>query len=166
MPWSTGELEEFGAKLCLSEEPVELADGVVATGTVPRETSFELPDRRFRAIRNGEMVVDGMPDDQSVVVTSSEGPVLIAGCAHSGIVNTLRYAAKLVGSERFHAIVGGLHLRDADDETIERVCDELERRKVQIVAACHCTGIRAIAAFVRRFGDRFVQNTAGTRLEF
>jgi 7,8-dihydropterin-6-yl-methyl-4-(beta-D-ribofuranosyl)aminobenzene 5'-phosphate synthase len=91
---------------------------------------------------------------------------VITGCGHAGVVNTVRYAQRLTGEERVHAVIGGFHLVGLLFEPIiEPTCDALAELDPDVLVPCHCTGWHATTEIARRFPEAFIQNTVGTRFE-
>ncbi len=153
------------SRVCLSREPVELAPGVLLTGQIPRTSGFEDTGGPFYLDPEGREP-DPILDDQALVVTGDAGNVLVAGCAHSGIVNTLAHAAAVVGDGRFVAVLGGMHLASASRERLSRTVLALKEMDVARVGPAHCTGEAACSMLAGEFGDRFLHCAAGTVLEF
>jgi len=165
MPNPRAELEAAGARVQTFEGPTELVPGVLASGAVPRVTDFEPVSPRFKVRENGSFAPDLLPDDQFLVVESAAGPVVVLGCAHSGLINTLLYAAELARTRHFAAVVGGTHLVDADEVRLERTATELRQFDIDCLAACHCTGFRGQVALWQAFGERFRVVNTGDVLE-
>ncbi len=168
-PWQEDvqEWEQAGAEIVYVEEPYELAPGCLATGPVPRRTDFEkgMPIAYYR--RDGELVHDPINDDQAIVINiEGRGLVIIAGCAHSGIVNTVVYAQEISGVEEVWAVLGGFHLGDATPEKIERTIADLKAIGPRLVMPAHCTGFAATRRFAAEMASEFVLNAVGTRLTF
>ena len=107
-------------------------------------------------------------DDQALVANvRGKGLVVLTGCGHSGIVNILRYAQKLTGQERIHAVVGGFHLSGPlFEKVVAPTCQALEEFSVDHLVPSHCTGWRATHEIAARFPEAFIQNSVGTRFEF
>lgn len=131
-------------------EPVEILPDVWATGVVPRRNDFEDAGGPFFLDERGERP-DTIPDDQSLVILTPSGPVLLAGCAHAGIVNTMDHAADALRLRDFHAVIGGMHLVHANGTRLRRTLDALAARGVRTVAPGHCTGPAASAALAAAF---------------
>lgn len=130
--------------------PVEVIKGVFATGPVPRRNPLEDTGGKF--FLDAELKQpDTIEDDQALWVENGAGPVVISGCAHSGIVNTLDYIMSLTGAGHVHALLGGMHLGTASDERIAWTLDELRRFSPRRMAAMHCTGQKAAAALWAAF---------------
>ncbi len=160
--------EASGARLCLSAEPYELGPGCWTTGTVPRR-SFEQAGRSAaRLYREGDTFLpDDLEDDQAIVIhVRGKGLLILAGCAHAGIVNTVRHAQEISGMERVWAILGGFHLATADEAEVERTIDAIEEIEPQLVCPSHCTGFRATCRFAERMPQAFVRGVVGTKFLF
>ena len=166
IPESRQILEQEGASFCLYEDPVEVIPGITLTGRIPRVTDFEKVSSRFRIGSEGNLQQDMLWDDQALIVETEEGPVVVLGCAHAGLINTLLYAKELVGGRCLGGVIGGTHLVDADPVRLERTVDALKQFDIGRIAPCHCTGFRGQVALWESFGERFVLNMAGDRLEF
>jgi 7,8-dihydropterin-6-yl-methyl-4-(beta-D-ribofuranosyl)aminobenzene 5'-phosphate synthase len=110
------------------------------------------------------MVVDELEDDLAVVVeVKGKGLVVIAGCAHAGIVNTVRHALDLTGARRLYALIGGFHLGGADvSEVVDPTVEAIRRWAPEVVVPMHCTGRAAVQRFEAVFGDAFESSSVGT----
>jgi 7,8-dihydropterin-6-yl-methyl-4-(beta-D-ribofuranosyl)aminobenzene 5'-phosphate synthase len=113
---------------------------------------------------NGQLRSDKVIDDLSLIIDADFGLVVITGCAHRGIINTLRHAQKLTGKELVYAVIGGTHLLRSSDERLELTIAELREMGIQKLGVSHCTGFAASARLAQEFGDIFFLNNAGTRL--
>jgi len=162
------EWQAAGAEIIQSEGPYRLGPGCWTTGTVPRR-SFESAGRSGgRFYREGSAFLpDGLEDDQAIVINvAGKGLVIVAGCAHSGIVNTVLQAREISGVDRIHAILGGFHLAPAKDDEIQRTIDEIQKMAPAMVVPTHCTGFRATAAFAERMPEQFELGLVGTTYLF
>jgi 7,8-dihydropterin-6-yl-methyl-4-(beta-D-ribofuranosyl)aminobenzene 5'-phosphate synthase len=167
---SRGALEGAGFEIVEQQQPSFLLDGsLLVTGEVDRTTEFETGFAGHQALRDGHWEADPLIlDDQALVAhLRGRGLVVITGCAHSGIVNILRYVQKLTGAPHLHAVVGGFHLNGPRFEPlIAPTCDALAEMGPDYLVPCHCTGWKAIHALAARFPGAFIQNSVGTRFEF
>ncbi len=159
-------LKGKGAKIIESEGPVSVANSTVGvTGQVERTTSFEkgLPNAMME--KDGQVVPDPILDDQAVVINlKNRGLVIVAGCSHSGIINTLLYAQKITGVNSVYAVFGGFHLSGAFFESIiEDTINELKRINPSVLVPMHCTGWKAIHRFEDEFSDAFILNSVGSK---
>jgi len=100
-----------------------------------------------------------------VMNLKAKGLVVISGCSHTGIVNTVRYAKKLTGVEKVHAVLGGFHLSGAFYEKIlGQTIDQLKALSPAVVVPMHCTGRKAMDQFAREFPSSFVLNSVGSKI--
>jgi 7,8-dihydropterin-6-yl-methyl-4-(beta-D-ribofuranosyl)aminobenzene 5'-phosphate synthase len=159
------DLLERNFELSCVSAPTRVGPGVYVTGEIPRRTGFEQEDGSFFLDENCAHP-DRLKDDQALYLESPRGTVVVLGCAHSGVVNTLDYISKLTHRAPIHAVLGGMHLLHATQERIDRTADALIRYRVEVVAPCHCTGAPAISRLRERLGDRVVECGAGTIFEF
>jgi 7,8-dihydropterin-6-yl-methyl-4-(beta-D-ribofuranosyl)aminobenzene 5'-phosphate synthase len=155
-----------GATVRLQSDVQEITNGLIATGPIPRVTYFEKNDPHFWVKADGRWELDQFEDEQALVARTSEGLVVMLGCAHAGVINTLRHAAKLTGDERIRALVGGLHLASASLERTENTVAALRQMNVGQVVPCHCSGFAARVHLHAAFRKRFVNGTVGLSLAF
>ena len=134
------------------EGPQQILPGVWLTGPVPRVH----PERNWSGrgkVRAPEgLVEDTIPEDQSLVFDTDRGLVILSGCGHAGIVNTVDYARKIVRAAPIHAVVGGLHLYALDDERLGWTADQLKASGLENLLGAHCTGIEAVFRIRERAG--------------
>jgi 7,8-dihydropterin-6-yl-methyl-4-(beta-D-ribofuranosyl)aminobenzene 5'-phosphate synthase len=161
------ELAQKNVEIVESDTPTLTAgDMVMVSGTVERITTFEKGMPNALVEIDGDVVQDPIIDDQAIVINLNEkGLVVISGCAHAGIVNTVKYAQKVTGEQSIHAILGGFHLSGPffakiHDETIE----ELKKFEPEVVMPMHCTGWQATQRFQKEFVSNFVLNSVGSKM--
>ena len=155
IPFLREYLEMLGANFRLDAGFREIADGVFLTGEVPRKTSFEKGDKDLLVPMGKTFVQDPILDDQSLVIRTKKGLVVVFGCAHSGMINILHHAREKTGEERVHAVLGGTHLGFLTQEQLEASIQELKAMNPDVVAVSHCTGMRAACRLMQEFGERF-----------
>jgi 7,8-dihydropterin-6-yl-methyl-4-(beta-D-ribofuranosyl)aminobenzene 5'-phosphate synthase len=160
-PDSRRRLSSLGATFMLSAEPQEIAPGVITTGVIPRTADFEHVPAHFMIKRGGRLARDSFDDEQAVVVRTRRGLVLIAGCAHRGLINTIRRAIELTGDGRVCAVIGGTHLAAADPPQVERTVRELRALDIGRLVACHCTGFGPSAELNSALGEDFSPGGVG-----
>jgi 7,8-dihydropterin-6-yl-methyl-4-(beta-D-ribofuranosyl)aminobenzene 5'-phosphate synthase len=136
--------EASGGSFVEHDGPVELAPGVWLTGPVPRKH----PERNWsgsgKIVTGDRLVEDTLPEDQSLVIDTEKGLVVVSGCGHAGIINTLDYAREKIRAAPVYAAIGGFHLFSADDRTIRWTAGELKRMRLANFVGAHCTGIEAV----------------------
>ena len=139
--------EKLGGTFIERAEPFEIRPGVWLTGPVPRIH----PERNYgRGGKVGEVqspdgpIEDDIPESQSLVVETRRGLVVMSGCGHAGIINTIDYAREIVGPAPVHAVLGGFHLMEAADDRLAWTSEKLRERAVENLIGAHCTGIEAL----------------------
>jgi 7,8-dihydropterin-6-yl-methyl-4-(beta-D-ribofuranosyl)aminobenzene 5'-phosphate synthase len=136
--------EALGGRVTEYDHPVELAPGLWLTGPVPRK----YPERNWSPgveVRLADQwVADNIPEDMSLVADTDQGLVVLSGCGHAGIANTLEYARTVVRPAPIHAVAGGFHLYALDDEKLAWTAAKLREFGVQNLLGAHCTGIEAV----------------------
>jgi len=137
-------LEPLGGRLLATRESAEPIPGFFTTGEIPRTVPFETPEASLFADA-GLKTPDLVPDDQALFFESSEGTVVILGCAHSGVINTLEHVAALTGGKPVCALMGGMHLLRADAARVKGTIEALRGLNLKILAPAHCTGLLATA---------------------
>jgi 7,8-dihydropterin-6-yl-methyl-4-(beta-D-ribofuranosyl)aminobenzene 5'-phosphate synthase len=166
-------IADLSGKLVLHSEPVEIGPGLIATGAIPREESFEQPNLDLAApnaliqIADGKMIADTVPDDQALVVeVGQDGIVVIVGCSHAGIVNSVRYAMKVTGKQRVRGVFGGFHLGfpGTPESKTERTIEALRDLEVELLCPMHCTGMAATMELARAFPETFLLNCVGAQV--
>ena len=157
-------LESLGARFNLSREPVKLTDCIMTTGEIPMVNDYETVDKHLLVKDDGELKPDSLNDDLALIIDTDFGLVVILGCAHRGIVNTLQHARKLTDKDLIYAAIGGTHLVHVSEGRLEKTAAALLEVGVQYLGASHCTGFKASAYLAQAFGERFFLNNSGTRL--
>ena len=165
IPYHREYLEFSGARFILKIGFYELEEGIFLTGEVPRNTLFEKADPRLFAKVEGKWVPDEFLDDQSLVLDTPKGLVIVFGCAHSGIINTINHVLEKTGKEKICALLGGTHLQFLTLEQLEESIEAIKRLAVQHIGVSHCTGMRASMRFAQEFGDRFFFGHVGAVFE-
>ena len=154
------------AELRLSSEPFEAAEGVIFSGRIPHVTEFEkVPDYFVRKTESG-LVHDPIRDDRSLILDHPRGLILVCGCCHSGLVNTMTYVRGLL-QKPLYAVLGGIHLVGADSQRIEKTIAALrDEFKPEQMFFNHCTGEKAYLSLKNEFGDKVQSCHTGDVLEF
>ena len=153
--WAIGprktEFEASGGRFVEHERAVEIRPGVWLTGPVPRthaEKNYGI--RIDGTLRTGQVatpdgvVDDNIPESMSLVINTPKGLVVISGCGHAGMINTLEFAVKITGQERIHAAIGGFHLLNASDSELEWTAAKLLDLDLDNFVGAHCTGLEPV----------------------
>ncbi len=143
----------------------EVAEGVFLTGEIPRATAFEDVGGPFVLDERG-LVPDPIVDDQALFFETRDGVVVLLGCAHAGVVNTMRHIRQLTGGRPIHTVLGGMHLLTAGPERMDRTVEAVREECLQQLGPAHCTGMAAVARLWREFPHACTVCSVGCRFTF
>jgi 7,8-dihydropterin-6-yl-methyl-4-(beta-D-ribofuranosyl)aminobenzene 5'-phosphate synthase len=146
------EYEATGGKFIVHDKPQEILPGVWLTGPIPRVYPEKNYGKGVEVATADGWVEDNLPEDQSLVFNTWKGLVLLAGCGHAGIINTLEYARKFIRPAPVDAAIGGFHLYNAKDEQIDWTADKLKEFQTAQILGAHCTGIETVYRLRQRMG--------------
>jgi 7,8-dihydropterin-6-yl-methyl-4-(beta-D-ribofuranosyl)aminobenzene 5'-phosphate synthase len=161
-------LAALGAKWQAAEGPQPMAPSLWTSGSIPRTSGFEeiigLSERKVE--KAGIMEPEAFLDDGALTLKiKGKGLVIVTGCAHSGIINTIHHCQELGGNEKIHALIGGFHLTQASPQRIAKTVHELKQQKIHYLVPLHCTGFEAMASMWQALPEMFVIPSVGTRIE-
>jgi len=166
-PHHIEELIRLGARFKTSSEPTWLTEDIVVSGEVPMKTNFESVAPICFSKRNGQYVSSSVDDDQALFFKTNRGLLVIAGCAHRGIINTIMHARALFGMDKVFMVIGGTHLLNTSCEQQEKTTEALKAFGVKKIGVSHCTGMKPAGYLSEQLGpERFFFNNAGTRITF
>jgi len=158
------------ARIVRTKRPSLIADSMVCiTGEIPRKTSFETGYTQHKAFVSGAWKSDPLIRDERAIAINIKGKglVVLSGCAHAGIINTIAYAQQITGTEKVHAVMGGFHLAGKEFESrIQPTIKELQRINPKLIVPSHCTGWRAMCAIAKTFPKALVWNSVGNFYKF
>ena len=162
-------VQQAGLSVIETEKPYPMLDNTILfLGEIPHATDFEKGWPLPHCQKDGKEIWDAIEDDTSVVMNlKDKGLVILSGCAHAGIVNTVQYAIEVTGIDKIHAVMGGFHLSGPFFEPIiDRTTQELQKLNPAYVIPTHCTGRKAIMEMEKQMPQQFILNMAGTKLTF
>lgn len=161
-------LQREGGVLKKVRKPSTVAsDHILITGEVERLTSFEKGAPGLEANISNKWIPDPFFDDQSIAVyIRGKGLVVISGCAHAGIINTIKHIQKVTGISKVYGVVGGFHLTGANENNIEPTIHEMKSINPDVIVPTHCTGWRAAHEFANEMPDQFILNSVGSTYIF
>lgn len=164
IPYDEAFLRGLGGDFNLSEESRELAPGIFLTGEVPRTIPFEKGDTGLCCDDAGS-VADPLHDDQSLVIRTGKGLVLLLGCCHAGLINTIEHARRMTGEQELYAVIGGTHLGFCAPAQLDETVRALKTHGIKKICAGHCTGFAASARLMKEFPGHFQPAHVGYTLE-
>ncbi len=159
MPFTKTQLEAKGARFVLVKDLFKFMNGIALSGEIPRVSGEE--SRDTYTLDNGKLVRDEMLDDMAIFAKTKRGGIIITGCAHSGIINTVLRGKEVLGS--VHATLGGFHLMFSKPDVAENVMEKVMSVS-ELVAPTHCSGSVAQSYAIKR--DKFLQLGSGATLRF
>lgn len=161
-------IEETGlVEIVEVNESVEVITGAYLTGSIKRTVDYESDNPMLLIDRDGSIEVDDFRGEQALFfVVKGKGLVVLSGCAHTGIINTIRQAQRLTGTEEVYAVIGGFHLVNATPKRISQVIESIKDIAPHHIIPTHCTGFEATMSLSREMPKQFTLNTAGTTYVF
>jgi 7,8-dihydropterin-6-yl-methyl-4-(beta-D-ribofuranosyl)aminobenzene 5'-phosphate synthase len=153
------------AKIVNTKKPHLIANDLACiTGEIPRKVTFEKGLMQNKIYNDNAWQPDLLVlDDRALVINiKDKGLVIISGCAHAGIINTIRYAQQITGLAKVYAILGGFHLAGKEfEKRIEPTIEELKKINPELIVPSHCTGWRALISIAQAFPNAFIFNSVG-----
>lgn len=165
IPFQREELENAGADFNLSNQPIMIIENLLTTGEIPMITDYETIDPGLFTKEGQEFQPDQLKDDRAVIIKTEKGLVIILGCAHRGMINTVYHAQKITGIQEVYAVFGGSHLIGVSEERLWLTINALRDLGVQKLGLCHCTDLPVISILAQEFGENFIFVKSGMRLE-
>jgi 7,8-dihydropterin-6-yl-methyl-4-(beta-D-ribofuranosyl)aminobenzene 5'-phosphate synthase len=159
-------LETKGASFKFNKDFQEVEKGIFLTGEIPRLTHFEELDKALFVKKSATFEEDYIIDDQALILSTKKGLVVLLGCAHAGIINTLWYVAKNMGVETFQAVIGGTHLGPLTEEQLKYSMDIIKQIDIKILGVSHCTGFIAAQKLFYELGNKCTYASVGSVFEF
>jgi len=161
IPYQKEELESLGAHFTLTKQPVEITQNIVTTGEISMVTEYETIDSGLFVKQDFRFEPDLVMDDQAMIIKTEKGLVIILGCAHRGMINTIYQAQKITGINAIQAVIGGSHLMGNAEDRLWQSIAELKELGVKTLGLCHCTDLPVISVLAQEFGENFIFNKAG-----
>jgi 7,8-dihydropterin-6-yl-methyl-4-(beta-D-ribofuranosyl)aminobenzene 5'-phosphate synthase len=158
-------IQQAGDRVVWTTQPTEVLDGIFVTGEIPRHTPFEDAGGAF-FLDESCTQRDSLVDDQAMFFDTRDGVVVLLGCAHAGVVNTLNYVRLITRGRPIHSVLGGMHLLEADAHRIESTFARFRELDIRQLGPAHCTGVIPTARLRTEFPGRCVVCTVGSSLAF
>ena len=166
-PHCMEELERLGARFEVSSEPYWIAEDIVASGEVPMQTDFESVAPICFLKKEDRYMESTVADDQSMYFITDMGLLVVSGCAHRGIVNTVLHGMEVTGIDEVFMVIGGTHLMNTSRTQQQETLDAFRRIGIRKIGVSHCTGSRPAGFLAQELGtEKFFFNNAGTEITF
>lgn len=154
VPYTKEVIENFGLNVILKNTPYEFEEGIFFSGEIKRITDYEkVEDIYFERILESD-IHDELKDDISLVIDTPKGLLVFLGCGHSGVVNTCKHALKITGRKNIHLVMGGMHLKNAEESVLQSTIHELKEINPDFIIPLHCTGYNMINKLRQTFGTK------------
>lgn len=165
IPFMLSELESLGARFVYSRQPYKISENILTTGEIPMKTEYETIDQSLMVKENDLLKPDALMDDRALIMKTAQGLVIILGCAHRGMINTIYHAQEITGVKDIYAVLGGSHLIGASEERLWQTIAAIKELNIQKLGLCHCTDLPVISVLAQEFGEKFLFVKSGTVIE-
>ncbi len=160
------DIEEIGGIWMLSEDPIKLMPGIFTLGEINSQVEFEKEANiDLYKIEDGKVSKDEIEDEIGLGILTDDGLSIVGGCSHPGIVSMIEQGQNLINTQEINKIIGGFHLKDAEDVRIEQTVKNLKDKKANKIITGHCTGLKAESKFLEIFNDKFEKLNSGKIIE-
>ena len=157
-------IQSLTSQIIPTRKATEIFNGIHVTGEIPRIHEIEETGGPF--YNDHELNhPDPLLDDQALYIETGQGLIIVLGCGHSGVINTLQYI-KTLSSSPIHAVLGGMHLLNASTERLTFTSDALQSQDITYIAPNHCTGINAICHFKNHLAETINASNVGSKHHF
>lgn len=156
--------QSFGGVFSYNNTPYEISEDIFLTGEIPRYFDFEQPASQLKLMKNKELISDTVIDEQSLVIKTKKGLVIIMGCGHPGVLNTIKHSQEITGEEKIHAIIGGTHMMFLPEKQLQKTINGLKKHTPYKIGTSHCTGGIANSILRSNFPQSFIECNVGVRL--
>lgn len=165
IPFRREILESRGAQFKFNNSFREIVPDLMLSGEIPRLTEFEKGSKKFLLKTKEGYTQDLIFDDQTLIVNTEKGLIIILGCSHSGIINIINHIIDKTGQNHIRTIIGGTHLGPASEETKEKTIQALKKFDIEKIGVSHCTGLETSMRLFQEFGDRFFFCNVGSIID-
>ncbi len=160
-------IKESDSKVTVIDSRIyNLEEGMWLVRDFEMKNNFEKLNHRFFIGRDSEYYLDRFQDEIALCLETSKGIVIIVGCSHIGIINIVETVKEHFNGKPIRGIIGGTHLIHAEEERLNRTLEEFGKLNLEFLAVSHCTGDDNINRIQTEFGERFIMNITGSRIEF
>ena len=165
IPFRREILESRGTQFKFNTSFRKIAPDLMLSGEIPRLTEFEKGSKKFLLKTKEGYAQDLIFDDQTLIVNTEKGLIIILGCSHSGMINIINHIIDKTGQNHIRTIIGGTHLGSASEETKEKTIQALKKFDIEKIGVSHCTGLETSMRLFQEFGDRFFFCSVGSIID-
>lgn len=149
IPFDISQQEWLKERIVYSRQPVKIDHGMIVSGEIPCNSSFEVVPRDFSIEKDGELIRDTMLDEQMLIIEDDGEIAIFLGCSHPGIINSIKYAQKLVPDKRIKLLLAGMHLEHVSPIQLQTTIQQILDINISMVIPLHCTGFGAMCEIKR-----------------
>ncbi len=154
LPFNKDDVEKSGGNITFMNKPFEIMKNAIFSGEITRITEYEEINEKYVERILESYITDELTDEAALYITTQKGIIVIMGCGHRGVVNTVKHAMKVTGNHEIFAVIGGMHLKYAGGAKIDKITHALMDMNVQHLIPLHCTGFKAISKFMNSMGNK------------
>ena len=159
------EMKNLGGHFIFKSKAFEFIPNFFYSGEINRITEYENIEEEYIERILESDIHDELHDDSALYIKTLKGLIILLGCGHAGVINTIKHGMRVTNMRKVHAVIGGMHLKKASDEKIEQIVTGLNEIDIERIIPLHCTGFRAISRLISEFGDKVILFNVGDTLQ-
>ena len=164
LPWRIEQINHLAELLTYNRSTMQIGENMYLCSGIPAVTDFEPLASNLLVEKNNQLMADLMHDEQILVCTCQKGLAVILGCSHPGVVNCLKFVKLFFAELPIVAIIGGMHLEQADPHRLQKTIDYFLEQDIQKIIPLHCTGQHAVWTMKQALGDRVITACTGDNI--
>ncbi|HHU64241.1 MAG TPA: MBL fold metallo-hydrolase [Clostridiales bacterium] len=165
IPFNISDLAWTKDRIVYTRKPLVIDDGILISGEIPCTNTFEEIPQNFFIEKDGKVTHDMMLDEQMLIIEDNNEIAIFLGCSHPGIINSIKYAKKLIPDKNIKLLVAGMHLANVSSIRLQMTIQHLLDMDIQRIVPLHCTGFRAMCEMKKILGDRCLILCGGDEIE-
>jgi len=154
IPWEKSDMIQSGVNFNFKAHQYEVLKDIYISGEIPRNSSYESINEAYQFQSNESFIHDEIHDDLSLIINTVKGLVILLGCGHAGVINSIKHAMRIMNQDKIYAVIGGMHLLHSSEEKISKIIHNLEILNPEFLVPLHCTGFLAINKIFSKFKGR------------
>jgi 7,8-dihydropterin-6-yl-methyl-4-(beta-D-ribofuranosyl)aminobenzene 5'-phosphate synthase len=166
LPWRPDQINHLSDLLTYNRSTMQIGDNLFLCNGIPAVTDFEPLSGNYLIEKNEQLMPDVMHDEQVLVCTCDQGLAVVLGCSHPGVVNCLKFVRLFFSEIPIRAVIGGMHLEQADPHRLQMTIDYFREQDIQKIVPLHCTGQHAVWTMKQVLGDRVITACTGDKIVF
>lgn len=165
IPFDISKLDWMNNRIIYTRKPLEIEEGIIVSGEIPSSNNFEEVPQDFFMEKDGKIIHDMMLDEQMLIIEDNGELAIFLGCSHPGVINSIKYAKKLIPDKKIKLLVAGMHLDNVSSIRLHMTIQHLPDMNIQTVIPLHCTGFGAMCEIKNVLGERCSTLCTGDQIE-